>query len=76
MPSSRPGRIGLAMLLRSQGRDEESRTTLVGLAELPTSNADDLDAVVRTLQGLGDAPAAAEWRSRARARFPRDARFR
>jgi len=76
IPSSRSGRVGLAMLLRSQARDDEVRDVLAGLVERPGSGPDDYEAVIRTLSGLGDGGAAAAWKNRARARFPRDPRFR
>jgi len=77
LPTSREGRVGLAMLYRSQGRDEEARAVLAGLiAAEPQASAETYWTVVRTLSVLGDAAAAREWAGRARARFPRDRRFR
>jgi tetratricopeptide (TPR) repeat protein len=77
VPSSRPGRVGLTMLLRSQGRDAEARATIGGLVEgNPSARAEDFESVIRTLQGLGDAEGAAMWAARARARYPKDPRFR
>ncbi|MEO8501121.1 MAG: sulfatase-like hydrolase/transferase, partial [Vicinamibacteria bacterium] len=77
MPASRPGRVGLTLLLRSQGRDEEARAAIGGLVEAnPVAGAQDFDVVVRTLAGLGDADGAASWRARGRARYPKDPRFR
>lgn len=77
VPSSRPGRIGLTMLLRSQGRDDEARAVIGGLVERnPAAHAEEFEAVIRTLQGLGDAEGATAWKARARARYPKDPRFR
>ena len=77
IPASRSGRIGLALLLRSQGRDEEARGTIAGVVEQnAAATGDDFDLVIRTLAGLGDAEAAARWKRRARARYPDDPRFR
>ena len=77
IPTSRSGRVGLTLLLRSQGRDEEARSIIGGLVEEnPSANADDFEIVIRTLEGLGDAPGAASWKSRARARYSKDPRFR
>ena len=77
VPTSRPGRVGLALLLRSQGRAEEARATISGLVEgRQTAEADDFAVVVRTLAGLGDAEGASVWKTRARSRYPQDARFR
>jgi arylsulfatase A-like enzyme/Tfp pilus assembly protein PilF len=77
VPWSREGRVGLAMLYRSQGRDHEARAMLAGLvAAQPRPTADTYWTVVRTFSVLGDAGAAREWTSRARARFPGDPRFR
>ena len=77
VPASRPGRVGLSMLLRSQGRDDEARAVIDGLVEgRAGAGADDFDVVVKTLSGLGDNEAAAQWRGRARARYPKDPRFR
>jgi tetratricopeptide (TPR) repeat protein len=77
LPASRPGRIGLALLLRSQGRDADARAAIGGLVNGNASaNADDFDTVLRTLLGLGDTAGAAPFKARARARYPNDPRFR
>ncbi len=77
VPASRPGRVGLTLLLRSQGRDDEARAAIGGLVEgNPAAGAEDYETVIRTLQGLGDAEAASLWTGRARARYPKDPRFR
>ncbi|MEO8360784.1 MAG: sulfatase-like hydrolase/transferase [Vicinamibacteria bacterium] len=76
VPASRPGRVGLAMLLRSQGRDADARASIEGLAEQAGAGPEDFEVVIRTLLALGDGEAANRWRSRARAQFPRDPRFR
>jgi choline-sulfatase len=69
-------RVGLATLLRSQNRDAEARTILAGVVTaLPQPTADAYATVVRAFTVLGDAAAAHEWASRARAQFPRDPRF-
>jgi len=76
IPASAEGRVGLAMLYRSQGRDPESRSVLGGLVtSQPRPNADAYATVVRTFLVLGDGPAAAEWATRARSQFPGDVRF-
>ncbi len=76
IPHSREGRVGLAFLLRSQGRDAEAREALAGIVIAnPRAGPDEYWTVVRTLTGLGDQGAAREWAERARSRFPRDARF-
>ena len=76
IPSSESGRVGLAMLYRSQGRDGEARAALRGLVEAqPHPNADVYATVVRTFLILEDRAAAAEWAARARAQFPADPRF-
>jgi tetratricopeptide (TPR) repeat protein len=77
IPYSSEGRTGLAMLYRSQGRDQEARDVLEGVVTAhPRAGADEYWTVVRTLSVLGDAVAAREWAGRARSRFPRDPRFR
>jgi tetratricopeptide (TPR) repeat protein len=77
VPWSAEGRVGLAMLYRSQGRDAEARSALSGLvAAQQKPNADAYWTVVRTLSVLGDITAAREWASRAHAKFPGDRRFR
>lgn len=74
-PRSAEGRIGLAILYRTQGRDQEARAALEGLID-PASRPDDYWTVVRTLAGLGDLPAARQWSAQAHSRFPADPRFR
>jgi arylsulfatase A-like enzyme/Tfp pilus assembly protein PilF len=77
MPASETGRVGLAMLYRSQGRDVEARRVLGGLvAALPRPTADAYWTVARTFSILGDGAAAREWAASGRARFPSDPRFR
>ena len=77
IPASEAGRVGLAMLYRSQGRDAEARGVLGGLiAALPQPTADTYWTVVQTLSILGDAAASREWAERAQGRFPGDRRFR
>jgi tetratricopeptide (TPR) repeat protein len=77
VPWSREGRVGLAMLYRSQGRDAEARAMLEGLvAARPNPDAETYSTVVRTFALLGDDAAARAWTARARAKFPGDARFR
>jgi len=75
LPRSAEARVGLAILYRTQGRDEEARAALEGLIE-PGSGAGDYWTVVRTLAGLGDLPAARQWAAQAHTRFPDDPRFR
>jgi tetratricopeptide (TPR) repeat protein len=76
IPTSQPGRVGLALLYRSQGRDAEARQVLGGLVTAqPRPNPEAYATVVRTLLALGDRGAAAEWAARARAQFPADSRF-
>jgi tetratricopeptide (TPR) repeat protein len=77
VPWSREGRVGLAMLYRSQGRDGEARAMVEGLvASSPRADAETYSTVVRTFALLGDETAARAWTARARAKFPGDARFR
>jgi arylsulfatase A-like enzyme/tetratricopeptide (TPR) repeat protein len=77
VPWSPEGRVGLAMLYRSQGRDAEARAALAGLvAAQQKPSAETYWTVVRTFSVLGDVAAAREWASRARSKFPADARFR
>ena len=77
VPSSPEGRVGLATLYRSQSRDQEARAVLGGLiAAQPRPDADAYWTVVHALTVLGDAAAARAWTVKARAQFPRDARFR
>jgi len=77
VPWSPEGRVGLATLLRSQGRDAEARTVLAGVVtSLPQPTADAYAIVVRAFNVLGDTAAAREWSVKARARFPADPRFR
>jgi arylsulfatase A-like enzyme/Tfp pilus assembly protein PilF len=77
IPRTSTGRVGLAILYRSEGRDEEARAALSGLVtgqKQPT--ADEYWTVVHTFSILGDTPAAASFNARARALFPSDPRFR
>jgi arylsulfatase A-like enzyme/Tfp pilus assembly protein PilF len=77
IPYSREGRVGLATLYRSQGRDAEARAVLGGLiAAEPRPTADHYWTVVQTFSVLGDVEAARHWAEKARARFPTDPRFR
>jgi tetratricopeptide (TPR) repeat protein len=77
VPWSAEGRLGLAMLYRSQSRDAEAREALAGLvAAQPRPTAETYWTVVRAFSVLGDTAAAREWASRARTRFPGDPRFR
>jgi choline-sulfatase len=77
VPWSPEGRVGLATLYRSQGRDAEARTVLAGIVTtLPQPSADAYATVVRAFTVLGDGAAAREWSAKARAVFPGDARFR
>jgi Tfp pilus assembly protein PilF len=77
VPWSPEGRVGLATLYRSQGRDGEARTVLGGLvAALPQPTADAYWTVVHAFTVLGDTAAAREWAGKARAVFPADPRFR
>jgi choline-sulfatase len=77
LPATREGRVGLAMLYRSQKRDDEARAVLAGLitAESPPS-AETYWTVVHTLSVLGDVEGARQFAGRAQARFPSDPRFR
>ena len=77
IPYTREGRVGLATLYRSQGRDADARAVLGGLiAAEPRPSADSYWTVVRTFSVLGDVEAARHWAGQARARFPSDPRFR
>jgi tetratricopeptide (TPR) repeat protein len=77
LPASEAGRVGLAMLYRSQGRDAEARRVLGGLVSaLPRPTADAYWTVARTFSILGDGTSAREWAASGRARFPNDPRFR
>jgi Tfp pilus assembly protein PilF len=77
IPASSEGRIGLATLYRSLGRDDDARQVLGGIVEAsPQPTADSYWTVVRSFTLLGDAAAARDWKARARARFPTDSRFR
>lgn len=77
IPWSPEGRVGLAMLYRSQGRDRDARVTLEGLiANTPQASAEVYWTVVRSFTVLGDASAAREWAAKARQKFPTDPRFR
>jgi arylsulfatase A-like enzyme/Tfp pilus assembly protein PilF len=76
-PHSAQGRVGLAMLYRSQGRDAEARDVLAGVVtHHPQPGAEEYWTVVRTLAGLGDVRGVREWAAQGRARFPDDPRFR
>jgi len=76
IPHSREGRVGLALLLRSEGRDSEARDTLGGIvSQHPRPGPDEYGAVIRAFSGIGDRAAAQAWAARARERYPRDARF-
>ena len=76
IPYSREGRVGLAILYRSQGRDADAREVLSGVVTAnPRASADEYWTVVRTFTVLGDRQAAAEWASRGRSQFPKDRRF-
>jgi choline-sulfatase len=77
VPWSPEGRVGLATLYRTQGRDADAREVLAGVVtKLPAPNADAYWTVVHSFTVLGDGEAAREWASKARARFPADPRFR
>jgi arylsulfatase A-like enzyme/Flp pilus assembly protein TadD len=77
VPWSSEGRVGLAMLYRSQGRDGEARKALEGLAGAgPRPDPEAYWTVVKTFSLLGDQEAARAWAARGRSIFPRDARFR
>jgi tetratricopeptide (TPR) repeat protein len=77
IPWSPEGRVGLATLYRSQGRDGDARSVLGGLiAAQPQPTADAYSMVVHAFTVLGDTQAAREWAAKARARFPQDPRFR
>ena len=77
LPASREGRVGLATLLWSQGRDDEARAALEALASASARPAaEDYLAVARTYQVLGDAAAARRWAAVGHSRFPADPRFR
>ena len=77
IPWSPEGRVGLATLYRSQGRDADARTVLAGIVTaLPNANADAYWTVVHAFSVLGDAGAAREWKAKARGYFPQDARFK
>jgi Tfp pilus assembly protein PilF len=76
IPTTREGRVGLATLYRSQGRDGDARLVLGGLiAAEPRPTADSYWTVVRTFLVLGDVQASREWAARARSAFPADRRF-
>ncbi len=76
IPHTREGRVGLALLLRAQGRDAEARESLAGIVTAhPRPGPEEYWAVVRTLGVLGDREAAGEWAARAHRLFPRDRRF-
>jgi choline-sulfatase len=77
IPYSLEGRVGLATLYRSQGRDAEARAVLGGLiAAESRPTAEHYWAVVKTFSVLGDREAARHWAGQARSRFPADVRFR
>jgi Flp pilus assembly protein TadD len=77
LPQSPEGRVGLAILYRSQGRDADARDAVAGVVTRhPQPGASEYWTVVRTLSGLGDVEGAREWAAEARARFPADPRFR
>jgi tetratricopeptide (TPR) repeat protein len=77
IPFSREGRVGLGLLLRSQGRDAEARDTLAGIVTAnPRAGADEYALVARTLATLGDAAAARDWARRGHALYPQDERLR
>jgi tetratricopeptide (TPR) repeat protein len=77
IPWSAQGRVGLAMLYRSQGHDAQARAVLEGLiAASAQPGPETYWTVVHTLSVLGDTSAAREWAGKARQRFPSDARFR
>jgi Tfp pilus assembly protein PilF len=77
VPHSPEGRVGLATLYRSQGRDADSRRVLEGVVSAhPRPGPEEHWTVVRTARVLGDEEAARAWAARARSRYPRDKRFR
>jgi tetratricopeptide (TPR) repeat protein len=77
VPWSSEGRVGLAMLYRSQGRDGEARKVLEGLvAASPRPDPEAYWTVVKTFALLGDGKAAREWTARGRSTFRGDPRFR
>ena len=77
LPASAEARVGLAMLYRSQGKDEQARAAVAGLvAAEKAPGADTYWTVVRTLSVLGDGEASRAWAAKARVRFPADLRFR
>jgi choline-sulfatase len=76
LPYTREGRVGLAALYRSQGRDGEARAVLEGVVTAnPRAGADEYGLIVRTFSLLGDTGAARAWAARAHDRFPADRRF-
>lgn len=77
LPRSIEGRVALATLYRSQGRDPESRQVLGDLVEGdPSPPAEAYWAIVRTFTVLGDDDAARAFAAKARELFPSDPRFR
>ena len=77
IPHSREARVGLGILLRSQGRDAEARDVISGIVTAnPRAGADEYAVVAHTLAGLGDIPAAREWAERGRSLYPADPRLR
>jgi Tfp pilus assembly protein PilF len=76
LPYTIDGRVGLAALYRSQGRDAEARSVVEGVVTAnPRAGAMEYETVVRTFSVLADTAAARAWAARAHARFPADARF-
>jgi choline-sulfatase len=76
LPYTREGRVGLAALYRSQGRDGEARAVLEGVVTAnPRAGAAEYGLVVRTFSLLGDTATARVWAARAHDRFPSDRRF-
>src|SRR5258708_1511704 len=73
LPHNTEGRVGLAALYRSQGRDGEARAVLEGVVTAnPRAGAAEYGLVVRTFSLLGDSVAARAWAARAHDRFPAD----
>lgn len=61
----------LALLYGAEGRMAEARKTAARIAEQAVPTPAGYEAAARVLTILGDAPGAAEWRSRASSRFPK-----
>ena len=77
LPRSIEARVAVAMLYRSQSRDQEARAILGGLVDGDTAATPEAYwAVVKTFTVLGDREAARSFAAVARARFPADTRFR